>query len=96
VHPIVIRHPETGQRALFLGRRPNGYVLGLTVEDSEALLDRLWAHCHALPFTWFQKWQVGDLVMWDNRCTMHKRTAFDENARRYLLRTTVIDGRPGA
>ncbi len=95
VHPIVIRHPETGRRALFLGRRPNGYVMGLPLEQSEALLDALWAHACARP-SWFQTWQVGDLVMWDNRCTMHKRTAFDENERRYLLRTTVIDGRPSA
>jgi len=96
LHPIVIRHPETGRRALFLGRRPNGYVVGLPLEESEALLDRLWAHAYAQPNTWFQKWRVGDLVMWDNRCTMHKRTAFDESLRRYLLRTTVVDRRPSA
>ena len=96
VHPAIIRHPETGQQALFLGRRPNAYVMGLPVPESEALLDRLWAHCHAQTDLWYQKWQVGDLVMWDNRCTMHRRTAFEESARRYLLRTTVVSGRPSA
>jgi taurine dioxygenase len=96
LHPIVIRHPVTGRKALFLGRRPFGYVMGLPLEESEALLDRLWAHATQERFAWFQKWQVGDLVMWDNRCTMHKRTAFDPTERRYLLRTTVVDRRPSA
>jgi len=96
LHPIVVRHPETGRRALFLGRRPNAYVMGLSLEDSETLLDRLWAHCMQVPYRWFQEWQVGDLVMWDNRCTMHKRNAFDANERRLLLRTTVKAERPTA
>jgi taurine dioxygenase len=96
VHPIVIRHPVTGRKALFLGRRPNGYVMGLPLAESEALLDRLWAHATQEQHSWFQKWQVGDLVMWDNRCTMHKRTAFDPNERRFLLRTTVVDRKPSA
>jgi taurine dioxygenase len=96
IHPIVIRHPETGRRALFLGRRPNGYVMGLPLEESEALLDRLWAHATQVPYCWFQEWQVGDLVMWDNRCTMHKRNAFDANERRFLLRTTIKAERPAA
>jgi taurine dioxygenase len=96
IHPIVIRHPVTGRRALYLGRRPNGYVMGLPLAESEALLDRLWAHATQEQYSWFQKWQPGDLVMWDNRCSMHKRTAFDENERRFLLRTTVVGGRPSA
>ena len=96
VHPIVVRHPETGRRALFLGRRPNGYVMGLSLDESEALLDRLWAHATQVPYCWFQEWQIGDLVMWDNRCTMHKRNAFDANERRFLLRTTIKAGRPSA
>jgi taurine dioxygenase len=95
-HPIVIRHPETGRRALFLGRRPNGYVMGLSLDESEALLDRLWAHAVQVPYCWFQEWQLGDLVMWDNRCTMHKRNAFDANERRLLLRTTIKAERPSA
>ncbi|MBC7781151.1 MAG: TauD/TfdA family dioxygenase [Proteobacteria bacterium] len=96
VHPVVVRHPESGRRALFLGRRPNAYVTGLSLAESESLLDRLWAHCVGVPFVWFQEWRIGDLVMWDNRCTMHKRNAFDANERRLLLRTTVKAGRPQA
>jgi taurine dioxygenase len=96
LHPIVVRHPVTGRKALFLGRRPRGYVVGLSLEDSEALLDRLWAHATDENKAWWQKWNVGDLVMWDNRCVMHKRTAFDPSERRYLLRTQVKGSRPTA
>jgi taurine dioxygenase len=96
VHPAVIRHPVTGRKALYLGRRPFGYVMGLSLEDSESLLDRLWAHASRQERAWFQKWSVGDLLIWDNRCVMHKRTAFDANERRLLYRTQVKGGRPGA
>ena len=94
VHPIVIRHPVTKRRALFLGRRPFGYVVGLPLAESEQLLDRLWAHATREEFAWFQKWSVGDLLMWDNRCAMHKRTAFDPNERRFMLRTQIKGARP--
>lgn len=96
VHPIVIRHPITGRKALFLGRRPAGYIVGLPLEESEALLDRLWAHATREEFAWFQKWSVGDLLMWDNRCAMHKRTAFDPSERRFMLRTQIKGARPSA
>ncbi|HWI12766.1 MAG TPA: TauD/TfdA family dioxygenase [Burkholderiales bacterium] len=96
VHPIVVRHPVTQRRALFLGRRPLSYVVGLPLEESEALLDRLWAHATREQHAWFQKWSVGDLMMWDNRCAMHKRTAFDPAERRYMLRTQVKGVRPAA
>jgi taurine dioxygenase len=96
LHPIVIRHPVTKRRALFLGRRPFGYVVGLPLEESERLLDRLWAHAAQEENAWFQKWNVGDLLMWDNRCAMHKRTAFDPNERRFMLRTQIKGARPQA
>ncbi len=96
VHPVVVRHPVTGRKALFLGRRPFGYVMGLGLADSEALLNRLWAHASQEQFAWFQKWSVGDLLIWDNRCVMHKRTAFDANERRLLFRTQIKGVRPQA
>lgn len=96
LHPIVVRHPVTNKRALFLGRRPLSYIVGMSLEESEALLDRLWAHATREEFSWFQKWNVGDLMMWDNRCALHKRTAFDANERRYMLRTQVRGGKPTA
>jgi taurine dioxygenase len=96
VHPAVIRHPVTGRKALFLGRRPFGYVMGMSLEESEALLDRLWAHATRDQFAWYQKWSVGDLLIWDNRCVMHKRTAFDPSERRLLYRTQVKGIKPQA
>jgi taurine dioxygenase len=96
IHPAVIRHPVTGRKALFLGRRPNGYIMGMPLAESEALLDRLWAHATQPHFAWYQTWRVGDLMMWDNRCAMHRRNAFDPNERRYMLRTQIRGGRPSA
>jgi taurine dioxygenase len=96
LHPIVVRHPVTGRQALYLGRRPLSYIVGLPLDQSEALLDRLWAHATNEEHAWFQKWRVGDLLMWDNRCVMHKRTAFDPNERRFMLRTQVKGSRPTA
>lgn len=90
VHPLVRRHPVTGRHALFLGRRPGAYVHGLPVADSEALLDALWAHATQDRFAWYQKWRVGDLVMWDNRCVMHRRDPFEESHRRLMHRTQIV------
>jgi len=92
--PVVRTHPETGRKALFLGRRINAYVLGLLVEESEELLDQLWDHTTQEKFTWRQDWRVGDLVWWDNRCAMHRRDAFDPSARRLMHRTQLKGTRP--
>ncbi len=93
-HPIVRTHPVTGRKALFLGRRRNAYVQGLDLEESEALLDRLWAHAARPEFTWYQQWRVGDLMMWDNRCTLHRRDEFDPTSRRLMHRTQIKGDRP--
>ena len=93
-HPIISAHPETGRAALYLGRRLNAYVVGEALADSEALLDRLWAHCDQEKFTYRHHWQPGDLVMWDNRCTMHRRDPFDSAARRVMHRTQIKGDAP--
>lgn len=90
VHPLVRRHPVTGRKALFLGRRPGAYIHGLSVEESESLLDAVWKHATQERFAWYQKWRVGDLVMWDNRCVMHRRDAFDESRHRLMHRTQIV------
>jgi taurine dioxygenase len=95
-HPLVIVHPETLRPALFLGRRRNSYVVGLALDESEALLDRLWAHATRPEFTFRQVWQVHDLVIWDNRCTLHRRDAFDPASRRVLHRTQIRGEAPSA
>ena len=88
-HPLVCRHPETGRRMLYLGRRRNAYVEGLELAQSEALLDTLWAYVERTEFSWHNVWRVGDLVLWDNRCTMHRRDPFDSAARRVMHRTQI-------
>jgi taurine dioxygenase len=90
VHPLVRLHPVTGRKALFLGRRPGAYVQGLAVEESEKLLDAVWAHATQECFAWYQKWRAGDLVLWDNRCVVHRRDAFDQNLRRLVHRTQIV------
>jgi len=88
-HPLVRPHPETGRPCLFLGRRRNSYILGLELAESEALLDALWAHATREEFTFRQQWRVGDLLIWDNRCTLHRRDPFDPGARRLMHRTQI-------
>lgn len=86
-HPIIRKHPETGRSALYLGRRPHAYVNGLSLEESEALLDALWAHATKPEFTWHHQWRLGDILIWDNRCAMHRRDAIDPSTRRIMHRT---------
>jgi len=93
-HPIARTHPVTRRKALFLGRRRNAYVPGLSLADSEALLDALWTHATQDKFTWYQQWRPGDLILWDNRAVMHRRDAFDPAARRVMHRTQIKGDRP--
>jgi taurine dioxygenase len=86
-HPIVIRHPVSGDKALYLGRRLNAYVMGLAIDESERLLDRIWSYVETAVYK--HKWALGDVVLWDNRTTMHRRDAFDARARRVMHRTQI-------
>lgn len=96
-HPIVRTHPESGRKALYLGRRQNTYVNGLAVAESEELLDALWAHVEqAGRTTWRHRWRPGDLVIWDNRCAMHRRDEFPPTTRRIMHRTQVKADAPPA
>jgi taurine dioxygenase len=88
-HPLVRRHPASGRKALFLGRRPHAYILGMRVEESEALLDELWAHATTPRFAWRHVWRVGDLLMWQNLWVLHRRDAFDPGSRRIMHRTQI-------
>lgn len=89
LHPLICTHPDSGRRMLYLGRRRNAYLAGLDLSESEALLDGLWSYATHPEFCWTNRWQVGDLVMWDNRCTMHRRDPFDANTRRIMHRTQI-------
>ena len=85
VHPIIRTHPAT---------RRNACIVGLPLDESEDLLNRLWAHAGKPEFAWYQKWKVGDLIMWDNRCAMHRRDAFDPASRRLMHRTQIKGDKP--
>jgi alpha-ketoglutarate-dependent taurine dioxygenase len=88
-HPMVRTDPKTGRKALFLGRRPNAYVLGLSVAESEALLDALWAHATQPHLAMCHKWKVGDLLMWNNLSVLHRRDPFDPKTRRVMHRSQI-------
>ena len=93
-HPMVITHPVTKRECLFLGRRRNAYIVGLPINESEELLDAVWAHTTKKELSWYQEWQVGDLILWDNRCVMHRRDDFDPNSRRIMQRTQIAGSKP--
>ena len=88
-HPIIAKDPATNKKLLFLGRRPHAYIVGLELEESEKILDQLWKHATQDKYTWTQKWDVGDLLMWKNLYVLHKRDAFDPNTRRVMHRTQI-------
>jgi taurine dioxygenase len=86
-HPAVIQHPVSGRAALYLGRRRNAYMIGLELDQSERLLDELWRYVETAVYR--HRWALGDLVLWDNRTTMHRRDAFDPRSRRVMHRTQI-------
>ena len=88
-HPMVITDQSTNKKLLFLGRRPYAYIVGLEIEESENLLDEIWKHATQEKYTWTQKWEKGDLLMWKNLNVLHKRDAFDPNTRRVMHRTQL-------
>ena len=91
IHPMIKTHNESGRPALYLGRREWAYIPSLSVTESEVLLDELWAYVALAENTWTQKWLPLDLIIWDNRCVMHRRDGFDQNSRRYMRRCQVLD-----
>ena len=90
VHPIVRTHTETGRDCLYLGRREWAYVPGLTLEDSEGLLDELWRYAALEENVWRQQWRPFDVIVWDNRCVLHRRDEFNANDRRLMRRCQVL------
>ncbi len=95
VHPMVRVHPETGRRALYVGgAQHGGTVEGLPSEESEALLRELRAYCTESRFSYTHEWRAGDLIIWDNRCTMHCAMPFDEAKYRRIMHRTQVIGQP--
>ena len=84
-------HPDTGRKALYVNRLMTWSVEDMDDAEGNALLDALFAHIEQDQFIYTHKWRVGDLVLWDNRCTLHARTDFSDKERR-LLRRVVVGG----
>jgi taurine dioxygenase len=89
VHPVIRTHPETGQRALFVNGNYTSCFDGWTAEESAPLLEYLYAQVGRPEYVYRHKWQVGDLVMWDNRCTQHAVVGDTAGAERTLHRVTI-------
>jgi taurine dioxygenase len=96
LHPLVCTHPESGRRMLYLGRRRMAWLEGFGLAESDALLDEIWGFATQSRYVWTHRWRVGDLVLWDNRCTMHRRDPFDAATRRIMHRTQVKGSAPPA
>lgn len=91
-HPLVRTHPETGCKALYLGNHAS-HILDLPIAEGRALLDQLLLHATQPEFVYTHRWRVGDLVMWDNRCLLHRAVAnFEMNKERRILHRTVVRG----
>ena len=91
-HPLVRTHPDTGVKTLYLGLHTS-HVLGMPLAEGRALLDRLLAHTTQPRFVYAHSWRPGDLVMWDNRCLLHRASRNYEMAtHRRILQRTVVKG----
>jgi alpha-ketoglutarate-dependent taurine dioxygenase len=94
VHPVVRTHPATGRKALYVNRLMTVRIEGLPAEKSDELLDTLFAHQERREFVYEHVWRPGDLLMWDNRCTLHARTDFSPDGRRLMRRVTILGEKP--
>jgi taurine dioxygenase len=94
VHPVVRTHPATGRKALYVNRLMTVRIEGLPAQESDELLTTLFDHQERREFIYEHVWRAGDLLMWDNRCTLHARTDFSPNERRLMRRVTILGEKP--
>ena len=95
VHPVFRTHDDTGKKAIYVNRLMTEGVIDMEQDQADGLLNALFDHSESPEFVYEHEWQIGDLLLWDNRCSMHARTDFPETERRLLLRTTVVgDAKP--
>jgi taurine dioxygenase len=92
-HPVFVTHPDTGRKTLFVDRLMTTRIEGMSGEESDAVLDQLYAIGERREFIFEHEWKLGDFLMWDNRCTIHARTDFPKEERR-LLRRCTVEGEP--
>jgi taurine dioxygenase len=89
LHPIIIVQPESGEKTLYLGRRRNAWIAGLPIEESDRLLNIIWSYATADGVTLRHQWKLGDVVLWNNLTTMHRRDAFPAHEFRTLHRSQI-------
>jgi alpha-ketoglutarate-dependent taurine dioxygenase len=95
-NPLVRVHPETGRKGLFIGMYAS-HIVGMDEAEGRRLIDELTAHATSARFVYTHQWRPGDLVVWDNRCTMHRAVAnFDMGRHRRILMRCVVKGGPAA
>jgi taurine dioxygenase len=93
-HPVVRTHPATGRKALYVNRLMTREIEGLPRNESDAILQQLFDHQEQPKFVYEHVWRPGDILMWDNRCTLHARTDFSAGERRLLRRVTILGEKP--
>ncbi len=90
-HPLVRTHPDTGRKLLYISHHVS-HMEGMKVDEGRALLNELMEHATQERFVYRNTWQSGDVVMWDNRCTMHRATEYDASGERRVIHRTVVKG----
>jgi taurine dioxygenase len=93
-HPVARTHPATGRKALYVNRLMTHSIEGLPHDESEALLAQMFDTLERPEFVYEHRWRVGDVLLWDNRCTLHARRDFDPNENRWMRRVTIRGDRP--
>jgi taurine dioxygenase len=93
-HPVARTHPATGRKALYVNRLMTHHVEGLPREESERLLALMFDTIERAEFVYEHRWRVGDVLLWDNRCTLHARRDFDPGENRWMRRVTIKGEKP--
>jgi len=94
IHPIVRRIPETGKKSLYVCRLMTDHIVDMPADESRALINELCDHIENTGLIYAHQWKVGDIIVWDNRCTSHARTDFSDKERRLMKRVTIGDTVP--
>ena len=93
-HPVVRTHPETGRKCIYVNRLMTEHIIDMDPDESRNLLASVYDHAERPEFLYEHVWRPHDLIMWDNRCTLHARTDFDPAERRMLRRMAVKGDTP--
>lgn len=94
-HPVVRTHGESQRKCVYIGAdMPSAWIVGLPLDESRAIIDEILSMVDDASMGWTQTWQDGDMIMWDNRCTMHRRDGWPGHFTRVMHRTTTAGERP--